>query len=1057
MSIRWSVSSLVTNIVVSSNLMPSKASDVYALGTEVISRRLPYERQSEVAIVFLVTVRKELPERPEYLPMDHDDAEKLWKLLLRCWSEPEVRPTSAEVASEVRFFNICAGHPCLHSRQMKTIALENLPTPPPRPITPSLELMRRAYARGTCTNSVLDAVRVEEPGAAKGCLWVSAELPKTATARIEGLERQRKCLALGGLFEVVRWSHAQGVSRDQASEPRPSISCESSARQSPRSTCHHAIEIIRPPVSTFGFLTLKFRIADCAIHDSSIETISFTIYRTRRDHVAGEYPKPIPNTTKLSKHSYQLKVKRPDRIPFRERGLQFVGILNISIILQRAHTYPQMEYRFRNALDLLRGMNNFVQNNIEKSQDQLRLLGRDVRGDRTSWKMSRLAEYAIHSHMEDREAVAELCNKLGIDPQETEESFKVLVNNIRLVLVCPVQVSAAKLWVVMIYRCRPYFASHTHEQTLLETVEEVALGPRTSLVVRDRLVEAVGASVFLLKDAETLGPYRSTWTKLRQSLELTYPDEGIVIIDEDQIISAKSFIAPSAPSRSPSSGPSSHNSIDDSSSAGSKQDTGQVATDGSTDQENEQCLTRSPAMGNEPGPRTSGPVGDVKWLFEECESARGNCRILSESLLHTTLDSILKDPLIKVRHRNCFRESTMTSKEIIEAHIETATVSAGSARAKRSSNDSSNSATRSAEEQLLQALVTTQAEIKYTLQSYDELAELANSSSPVNTEDPPISRQMATQSGADVLLRLIDHGCKDLSDSADISSFGEYPISTGGFSDVYCGRMLDGTKVAMKLLRVSVHSLGQNPKHLKHAARELHTWSKCDHPNVAPLLGLLVFRGRMGMISPWMGKGSLSNFLAKTPEVDRQSLVRSCRPQLARIYLHDPPSSVYRSPNVLIADDGTAVLSDFGNAFLKDQTMKFTPTTSASGMSIRWSVSPLIAPEIINGERPSKASDVYALGTEVISGRLPYERQSDIAIIFVVTVRKALPERPECLLMGHNEAEKLWKLLLRCWSEQEARPTAAEVAREMKTIALDNLPTPPPRPISPSYEFPRRD
>ncbi|KAF8696537.1 GAT domain, partial [Rhizoctonia solani] len=395
-----------------------------------------------------------------------------------------------------------------------------------------------------------------------------------------------------------------------------------------------------------------------------------------------------------------------------------------------------MEYRFRNALDLLRGMNNFVQNNIEKSQDQLRLLGRDVRGDRTSWKMSRLAEYAIHSHMEDREAVAELCNKLGIDPQETEESFKVLVNNIRSALPS-VQVSAAKLWVIMIYRCRPYFASHTHEQILLETVEEVALGPRTSPVVRDRLVEAVGASVFLLKDAETLGPYRSTWTKLRQSLELTYPDEGIVIIDEDQIISAKSFIAPSAPSRSPSNGPSSHNSIDDSSSAGSKQDTGQVAGDGSTDQENEQCSTRSPAMEAKPSPGTSGPVGNVRWLFEECESARGNCRILSESLLHTTLDSILKDPLIKE-----FRENTMTSKEIIDAHIETATISADNARAKRSSNDSSNSATRSTEEQLLQALVTTQAEIKYTLQSYDELAELANSSSPVDAGEPPISRQM---------------------------------------------------------------------------------------------------------------------------------------------------------------------------------------------------------------------------------------------------------------------------------------------------------------------------
>ncbi|KAF8755562.1 Protein tyrosine kinase [Rhizoctonia solani] len=312
-------------------------------------------------------------------------------------------------------------------------------------------------------------------------------------------------------------------------------------------------------------------------------------------------------------------------------------------------------------------------------------------------------------------------------------------------------------------------------------------------------------------------------------------------------------------------------------------------------------------------------------------------------------------------------KSTMTSKEIIDAHIETATVSAGSARAKRSSNDSSNSAPGQPRSSCYKPL------------------------------SPP-SGDKATQSGADVLLRLIDHGCKDLSDSADISSFGEYPISTGGFSDVYCGRMLDGTKVAMKLLRVSVHSLGQNPKHLK----------------CVQICEGLSYLHEIGIVHGDM-----------------------------------------KGPNVLIADDGTAVLSDFGNAFLKDQTMKFTPTTSASGMSIRWS-----APEIINGERPSKGIGCICTRNDYLRGYIweaPIREAIRYCHHFVVTVRKALPERPECLLMGHNEAEKLWKLLLRCWSEQEARPTAAEVAREMKTIALDNLPTPPPRPISPSYEFPRRD
>jgi hypothetical protein len=63
--------------------------------------------------------------------------------------------------------------------------------------------------------------------------------------------------------------------------------------------------------------------------------------------------------------------------------------------------------------------------------------------------------------------------------------------------------------------------------------------------------------------------------------------------------------------------------------------------------------------------------------------------------------------------------------------------------------------------------------------------------------------------------RLVAHGCRDLSGSIDLSSFGEYPISNGGFSDVYRGHLVDGTRVALKLLRISAHSLGQYPKHLK--------------------------------------------------------------------------------------------------------------------------------------------------------------------------------------------------------------------------------------------------
>jgi hypothetical protein len=84
----------------------------------------------------------------------------------------------------------------------------------------------------------------------------------------------------------------------------------------------------------------------------------------------------------------------------------------------------------------------------------------------------------------------------------------------------------------------------------------------------------------------------------------------------------------------------------------------------------------------------------------------------------------------------------MTSKDIIEAHFESVSIKADRARARRWSNDSNGPASRTTEEQLFQVLVTTRIEIKYVLETYDELVQLAKSSSSVDPQDAPISRQM---------------------------------------------------------------------------------------------------------------------------------------------------------------------------------------------------------------------------------------------------------------------------------------------------------------------------
>ncbi|CAE6502262.1 unnamed protein product [Rhizoctonia solani] len=301
----------------------------------------------------------------------------------------------------------------------------------------------------------------------------------------------------------------------------------------------------------------------------------------------------------------------------------------------------------------------------------------------------------------------------------------------------------------------------------------------------------------------------------------------------------------------------------------------------------------------------------------------------------------------------------------------------------------------------------------------------------------PISRQMMAP---EVIFHLVAHGCQNLTSAMDLGAFNDHPASNGGSSDVYCGRLLDGTQVALKALRISLNNFSQNrPKHFKQSARELHTWSKCRHPNVLPLLGLAEFRGRIGMVSPWMGQGSLLRYLNRIPGVDRCGLCVQICDGLS--YLHEIGivHGDLKGANVLVSDDGIPVITDFGNSLHTNQSVKFTQTTSHKSLTIRWS-----APELLTGPgEPSRAADVYALAMtiyEVMAGTIPYHKKKEKQVLVLLLHKWEPPERPQGIPIGHGDGDKLWKLLGRCWALDPAmRPSASEVAHIMTTINPDGL------------------
>ncbi|KAF8593915.1 kinase-like protein [Ceratobasidium sp. AG-I] len=285
---------------------------------------------------------------------------------------------------------------------------------------------------------------------------------------------------------------------------------------------------------------------------------------------------------------------------------------------------------------------------------------------------------------------------------------------------------------------------------------------------------------------------------------------------------------------------------------------------------------------------------------------------------------------------------------------------------------------------------------------------------------------------SDVISVLTAHGCENITNRLKLSSCSDLPLSCGGFGDVYRGKLNDGTPVAIKTMRIQILSTNEIQKPLKNAARELHTWSKCQHPNVLRLLGLVQFRNQIGMVAEWMDNGSLIAYILQQAAANRYQLCVQVCDGLSYLHGIGVIHGDLKGLNVLVSSDGTAMLGDFGNAVLQGRTLLFTATTVKNALSPRWA-----APELIDGSGIySIAADVYALGMETITGQMPYAGKTDHAVYFAVAVTKEPPTRPEEYIPSNSpHGEELWSLLLRCWTyESKDRPSAANVGAIMRTI-----------------------
>ncbi|KAG8702462.1 hypothetical protein FRC08_003474 [Ceratobasidium sp. 394] len=269
-------------------------------------------------------------------------------------------------------------------------------------------------------------------------------------------------------------------------------------------------------------------------------------------------------------------------------------------------------------------------------------------------------------------------------------------------------------------------------------------------------------------------------------------------------------------------------------------------------------------------------------------------------------------------------------------------------------------------------------------------------------------------------------------------------VASGGLADVYRVTRSGGTQLAIKCLRQ------HDSKYMKRTTRELITWSKLKHRNVLELSGLAVVQGRLAMVSPWMEYGSVSSVVKKWPEVDRYLLCLQLA--LAVEYLHkeDVVHGDIKGDNLLLDRDGTAKLTDFGLAIMKDQVFKFSQTDPGGG-TIRW-----MAPELY-GDDPqrSRETDIYATGMtmlvrlriaaryifsnfvqEILTGNVPFRECSSGPSVIRAVIERRTPSVKDLLTEpAEPKTIVMVGIMQWCWKhEPKERPTARRIVSMMNCL-----------------------
>ena len=260
-------------------------------------------------------------------------------------------------------------------------------------------------------------------------------------------------------------------------------------------------------------------------------------------------------------------------------------------------------------------------------------------------------------------------------------------------------------------------------------------------------------------------------------------------------------------------------------------------------------------------------------------------------------------------------------------------------------------------------------------------------------------------------------------------------LGQGGFAWAFVGRELDGTPVAIKVLKPRYAG---DPQFESRFRNESETAAKLEHPNIIRIRSVAK-SGEHVYFAMDLCADSLGARIAREGPLPEEDILRLARDMTAALEFAHQQGVIHRDlkpDNVLIRFDGGAVLTDFGIA------RAVSGYVASTGVNMTIGTPHYLSPEQAQGRPLDQRVDFYALGVtlyKAATGEVPFSSTDWFEL-----ARMHVEDPPPSLRRKRPELSKRFeRVVMKCLAKHpdDRYANAAELRAELDAVEQKRRPT----------------